>query len=1338
MKIFKRIIYFFLLPMVGLILSLVLFILTPTGIGITTDLANRHLTFISINNVKGGWGALSIDSISVSLDGIDVKVDDVKLSLSLRCLFKLNLCINDLSVAKINVNINTHLIEKNSQLKETNPPAQINLPFGIHLSRLMVSDIAVRVDNMRFSGNGLKTHGSWYDKIILDEFLLDSMNINMDTDYSLTKTSSKSIDPIQANDNTVQTNFFNVDELRQTIEDVKSNLENPVLTKISDVLMPMDFVVPNFKINHLSYEHFDNKITTDELNIAFDIQGYLISILHLNTEIGYCDLRDSNNRICANGKLNLNGSLQMKGNWPLTTHLSINIDKDEKAFEKFGLQLDNLSLLFNAKGALIGELISEATIQKNSLALLDLKLTSNFAKPNFPLSINLTTETIAWPMINFELTQANRIENNEPLSSEVENISAIKKITKESYRLLPTEVKLAGDIKLYSLTVTSAIEIPQLPPTEIMLNAELFQNKAVVNEFSLVQADKAKYLGVNLLKMSAILDWSKDVFVLTSNLDINNFQLNDKKQGIDLKTSGRVGLNGKLSNDSYFVELADTKLTGNLNNYPIDIEAQLSGSSLYHWTANKFNFAVGENSINLSGSISDKVDISLLIDAPKLSGIVPNLKGNVQGNANITGTTELINVNSDININGFNLDSISISSANLKSSDLEINWKQLTSNTQELGEFISGEISLGGADIKLPSTQINTIDTQLVGTNERHEFSLNLNADPISALMKLSAQFDSPNKTWNSTIKTLELDTPEGAIKNKNPIELLLGVDKFSLSSHCWVHQAAEVCLAEDFELKQSTPMKIAFNKIDIDYLNKFLTPATVLKGTIKGEALLYLSDLEAIRAQMSLDSQTLGVVQNVNEANINLDLEAFSIKADYEAENFSSTWDLKIKNNGSTSGNIEINDILNSRQLSGNLKIADFNLSLLSPFFADNEKIHGVINSGLIFSGTTLNPLVTGDFLLSNLLVVSHQIPFDINDSRLAIRFNGKQSNLDGEIVTNDGILLLDGSANWENTNNWNTVLNARSEGIGIVMPPQVQIKIKPDIRFEANSQLLSLSGNVLIPWARIIVDELPQSVIDVSDSQVFLDENMQPIEKQTNAIPFKTDLNIKLGDNILLSAFGLNTALLGELNVRQSEQGIALFGDIVTQNGSFRAYGQDLVLRKGVISFAGTPDRPKLNVEAVRNPNNIRNDVVAGVRVTGFADEPRLELFSIPSMSQEEILSYILRGEGLDASGADSSLMTTMLIGMGTSQSGQLIGRIGETFGVKNLSLDTQGAGDESQVVVSGEVLPGLQVRYGVGVFDSLATITLRYQLLPRLYLEAVSGMDQAIDLLYQFEFD
>lgn len=50
---------------------------------------------------------------------------------------------------------------------------------------------------------------------------------------------------------------------------------------------------------------------------------------------------------------------------------------------------------------------------------------------------------------------------------------------------------------------------------------------------------------------------------------------------------------------------------------------------------------------------------------------------------------------------------------------------------------------------------------------------------------------------------------------------------------------------------------------------------------------------------------------------------------------------------------------------------------------------------------------------------------------------------------------------------------------------------------------------------------------------------------------------------------------------------------------------------MRKGELLFSGPPDQPVLNIEAIRNPEATEDDVIAGVRVTGSADEPKAEIF-------------------------------------------------------------------------------------------------------------------------------
>lgn len=117
---------------------------------------------------------------------------------------------------------------------------------------------------------------------------------------------------------------------------------------------------------------------------------------------------------------------------------------------------------------------------------------------------------------------------------------------------------------------------------------------------------------------------------------------------------------------------------------------------------------------------------------------------------------------------------------------------------------------------------------------------------------------------------------------------------------------------------------------------------------------------------------------------------------------------------------------------------------------------------------------------------------------------------------------------------------------------------------------------------------------------------------------------------------------------------------------------------------------------------------------------------------MSQDQALSYLLTGRSLEnigsESGSSGGSIGAALLSIGLAKSGKLVGSIGESFGIQDLNLGTQGIGDKSQVVVSGNITSRLQVKYGIGIFDGLAEFTLRYKLLPQLYFQSVSGVNQA----------
>ncbi|SQK76858.1 Family of uncharacterised function (DUF490) [Tatumella ptyseos] len=446
--------------------------------------------------------------------------------------------------------------------------------------------------------------------------------------------------------------------------------------------------------------------------------------------------------------------------------------------------------------------------------------------------------------------------------------------------------------------------------------------------------------------------------------------------------------------------------------------------------------------------------------------------------------------------------------------------------------------------------------------------------------------------------------------------------------------------------------------------------------------------------------------------------------------------WLIRLANNGQLDGNIQINDPQKARNLSGNININNFSLGLFNPVLVTGENIKGMLNSQLRLSGNLSAPRVYGQTALTDVDINGNFMPIDMTTGNLKLVFNGVSSTLEGMIGTRQGSLNLTGNADWSQLDNWRARIAAKGEKIRVTVPPMVRMDVSPDLVFEATPAAFNLDGRVDIPWARITVQSVPQSAVGNSSDLVMLDDNLQPIKPKTTSVPINSNLIIHIGNDVRLSAFGLDASLTGDLKVLQDKNGLGLNGQINIPSGRFHAYGQDLLVRKGQLQFSGPPSEPYVNLEAIRNPEATEDDVTAGIRVTGLADSPKVEVFSDPTMSQQEALSYLLRGQGLGSDG-DSNALTSALIGLGVAQSGQVLGKIGETFGVSNLALDTTGVGDSQQVQVSGYVLPGLQVKYGVGLFDSLATLTLRYRLMPKLYLEAVSGVDQALDLLYQFEF-
>ena len=122
---------------------------------------------------------------------------------------------------------------------------------------------------------------------------------------------------------------------------------------------------------------------------------------------------------------------------------------------------------------------------------------------------------------------------------------------------------------------------------------------------------------------------------------------------------------------------------------------------------------------------------------------------------------------------------------------------------------------------------------------------------------------------------------------------------------------------------------------------------------------------------------------------------------------------------------------------------------------------------------------------------------------------------------------------------------------------------------------------------------------------------------------------------------------------------------------------------------------------------------------------------------MSQEQALSYLVLGRPLGASGEDNNMLAEAALGLGLAGSAGITGNVASRLGIDDFQLDTEGSGNTTSVVASGNLTEKLSLRYGVGVFEPANTIALRYKLSKKVYVEAASGVASSLDVFYKRDF-
>ena len=1250
-------------------------------------LADRLLDTLSIEQIEGSLQeGLTLTNTQYKMAGVEVSAGLAQLHFDFSCLWKYDACLENLSLKEAKVVIDTIQLLPSQPQKDHKPFTEFNLPLGITAKNIALDNLNVKVDDL---------------DIQLDHFQSGIQG----------KGRSVTLFPTELNGLAISLAPQSTNEPEQAIKSeeksakepidwaaIQQTLNSPFLDNIQPLALPLDFNIEQLKLANINISQ--KPLNQDKKpNQIFNLdQATLVAKAnHQTVEIRYLDLKSKQGHLLGQGQLVLNGD------YPLDFQLHA------EGLQNFSSEIPVKS----AEIALSGALFQKTALNVKTLGAIQAELEGNIAlaTENNPFNLSLKSQSLTYPFFPKK--------GEDPLK--LNNIA----------------LNLQGDMRHYQLTLSNSAKGMGIPASNMDLKGNGTLTHFTIDSLNLTALD-------GKAQLSGLVDW-RDGVEWQSKLKLSNINTKSITPNWIAVLSGDLDTKGYIARgkerSEWAVDVPKIDIKGSVSQRAIQLHGQLKLDSQTLLNIPNVTLIYGKNRISMQGVLGNNSQLTANFNALNLQGLIPHLKGGIKGDIKFSGKASEPSLALDLTANNVAYD--------------KFNLQHFTAKANVITEkAIQGDVAITFRKLTYGEIKVEKVDLNAKGSETEHNLTFNAKGDPISANLQLSGKFDRLQQVWNGQISQLAIENRKlGKFKTNQAVSVNYNNQQINaqISTHCWLNSHVELCFPQTFNAGQDGNIPFEIKRLNLEIVKDYLDNSMKLSGILsaKGEAAWFKN--RAPQVNLEVNSNSLKFTQILSEGRtFPITASPLKINARLADNNLNLKTDLRIENNGRLVTDLVIKDIIKLRTLSGKINIDQISLRLIKPFLMGGETVDGNINAKLTMSGNMLAPQLHGQLILHDLRAKSVSMPFDITDGHLAMNFLGTNSTLSGMIKTPESDLHLEGSADWRKLNAWRSTVNARANRFKVSMPNIGKVEISPNISVSVTPKELELGGNIDIPWARIEVEELPESAVSVSDDEVIMDGSVKkkiPLAQRqipqttSSGMAIKSNINIHIGDDVNLNAYGLKANLDGTIAVRQGKQGLGLYGQVNLTKGRYASFGQDLIIRKGQISFAGLPSQPNLNIEAIRNPEAMEDSsIIAGVKVYGLADRPEVKVFSEPAMSQNDALSYVLTGRSLDSSGdgnANNS-MAAAVIGLSLSKSSKLVGKVGNAFGLNDLNVTTAGIGDNTKVEVSASLTSKFRVKYGVGLFAPLTELTLRYNLAPKLYLQWVSSVNQAVDLMYRFDFD
>ena len=429
---------------------------------------------------------------------------------------------------------------------------------------------------------------------------------------------------------------------------------------------------------------------------------------------------------------------------------------------------------------------------------------------------------------------------------------------------------------------------------------------------------------------------------------------------------------------------------------------------------------------------------------------------------------------------------------------------------------------------------------------------------------------------------------------------------------------------------------------------------------------------------------------------------------------------------------------------------------SLLAP---PGWRVQGTLDSRLDLSGTRQQPQWQGHVQADNLAVRSAVQGIEFSQGQLRARVHGQQVELTqlslrgagaqgGQLQAQGDLTWLPPKPDAQKSSPWgqvNMALQMQAQALRVSNRADRRLAISGQVKAQMQQGQLQLRGQVQADQGLFILPE---------DTTPTLGQDVTIVDKRKTQTPNHTpaqtsswvgipdvQVTLDLGPDFQIQGLGLTTRLAGQVNLlsNASSKGLPrLSGEVRTEGGRYKAYGQQLNIETGLLRFIGPYDNPQLDILAIR-PNLSQR---VGVQISGTALNPKVRLYADPDMADADKLAWLVLGRSAAGGGAESAVLQQAALALFSSNGKTLSSEMAGALGLDEISLASGSRSDSTAtgaaVTLGKRLSKDFYLVYETSLRGTFGSFYVFYDLSRRLTLRAQTGQDNALDLVYTVRKD